>query len=271
MNDAFERSPSQIEEDIARTRSEMSRTLNALQRKLSPGQVVDGVLSQFASGSGEFAGGLARTVRANPVPVTLMGIGLGWLMVSAGRSPSDPVGGRSATVDHRESNTAERSEDRRLTSVAKGTGRRVRDMADTVRGKADGLRDNAARMGGRARVRAEQAQREVGRIVNRQPLLLGALGLTIGVALGASLPATRRENALLGETRDRLKDKAVESGKRRLGEARPVLDAAVQSAKGEAERLGMIAEPDDRSRDRESAKPAGDGTPKKTEPAVPTT
>ena len=265
MNHEIEKSPSEIEADIARTRSDMSRTLDALQRKLSPGQMLDGVLNQFASGSGEFASGLGRTIRANPVPATLMGIGLGWLMVSAGRGPSDHAGGQGATVDRRGIDTAGSEEHSRSRSGAAGAGRRVREAAVAVRDKAGDLRDSASRMGGQARDRAEQARHKVGRMVNQQPLMLGALGVAVGLALGASLPATRRENALLGETRDRLKEKALESGKQRLEEVRPVLEAAVQTAKEEAGRRGMIEEPNDRSRDRQSA----DDDASKTKSALP--
>jgi hypothetical protein len=47
-----ERSSREIERDIADTRSELRDTIDALQEKLSPGQLVDQMLDYFRSGGG---------------------------------------------------------------------------------------------------------------------------------------------------------------------------------------------------------------------------
>jgi len=79
-------SPEQIEQEISATRAEIDETLVALQNKLSPGQLLDQVLGYAKDGGGEFAANFGRTVRDNPVPVALLGLGVGWLMMS-GRGP----------------------------------------------------------------------------------------------------------------------------------------------------------------------------------------
>jgi hypothetical protein len=52
-------------------------------------------------------------------------------------------------------------------------------------------------------------------ILEEQPLILGALGIALGAAVGASLPRTEQEDRLLGETSDALtaqvKEKSAES------------------------------------------------------------
>lgn len=79
-------SPAAIENDIEQTRSDLAATLEALQRKLSPQQFVDQVVGYFRTGGvAEFAGNFGDTVKRNPVPVSLVGIGLAWLMYAGRR------------------------------------------------------------------------------------------------------------------------------------------------------------------------------------------
>lgn len=57
-----------------------------------PQNLVDPLLDQLQSGPGEFASNLGRSLKHNPFPFTLIGIGLTWLMAAnqGGRSePSD--------------------------------------------------------------------------------------------------------------------------------------------------------------------------------------
>jgi ElaB/YqjD/DUF883 family membrane-anchored ribosome-binding protein len=72
-----------IERDLERTRSRMDNRLSELQERLSPGQIVDDLLGYFrGSEGGDFARNLMDSVRNNPLPVALTGIGLTWLMAS---------------------------------------------------------------------------------------------------------------------------------------------------------------------------------------------
>lgn len=94
MSTRDEKRPAEVEQDIEQTRVSMDKTLDALQAKLSPGQLVDQVLAYTKqSGSGHYFSNLARTVQQNPLPVALVGLGLGWLMLSnsnASKRPSAP-------------------------------------------------------------------------------------------------------------------------------------------------------------------------------------
>ena len=82
MNEAQSRSPDELERDIARTRAAIDRTLTILQDKVSPAAVVDRALRSTREGGAEFASSVGRTARDNPVPLALLGISLGWLMLS---------------------------------------------------------------------------------------------------------------------------------------------------------------------------------------------
>ena len=92
------RSPDEIERDLQRTRAELSGTLEAIQSKLTPGQMMDQAL-QYARSSlpADFGRNLNEAVRNNPVPVALVGIGLAWMMIS-GRQGSVAHGGLGSTL-----------------------------------------------------------------------------------------------------------------------------------------------------------------------------
>lgn len=83
------RAPEDIEGEIEHTRSEMRETLDAIQSKLTPAQMMDEAMTYFRNGPGEFASNLGRIVRNNPVPMALVGVGLAWLAVSSTRRSSE--------------------------------------------------------------------------------------------------------------------------------------------------------------------------------------
>ena len=84
-----------IERDLEDTRSRLDATIDALQQKLSPGQMVDQAVTYFKEGGGvEFTNNLGRTVRDNPLPVLLIGAGIAWLAVSGTTGRRDTGGER---------------------------------------------------------------------------------------------------------------------------------------------------------------------------------
>ncbi len=75
-------------EEIEQTREEIDRTLLLLQGKLSPRELWDQAL-RSSGGARELSLNLGRTLRDNPIPATLLGISLIWLIV-AGMSDNRP-------------------------------------------------------------------------------------------------------------------------------------------------------------------------------------
>lgn len=72
-----------IEKDLERTRARMDDRLSELQERLSPGQVVDDLMAYFRGSEGaDFGRNLLASVKNNPLPAALTGIGLTWLMAS---------------------------------------------------------------------------------------------------------------------------------------------------------------------------------------------
>ena len=94
------RPPEEIERDIEATRAEMAETLDVIERKLAPGQLIDQAVDYLrAEGTGSRVG---EVIKRNPLPVVLIGVGLAWLALSelSGR-PGDPRGPRTAADDRR--------------------------------------------------------------------------------------------------------------------------------------------------------------------------
>lgn len=74
-----DRDPETIRREIRRTRGEMDDTVDELVERLSVGNLVDEVWHRLRrSGSG---GGVGTVLRDHPVPLALMGLGLGWMAV----------------------------------------------------------------------------------------------------------------------------------------------------------------------------------------------
>jgi hypothetical protein len=77
------RHPDEIESDIERTRA----TIDAIQDKLTPGQMMDQVFDYArTSMPADFGANLGNTIRDNPVPVALIGVGIAWLMMQGPQS-----------------------------------------------------------------------------------------------------------------------------------------------------------------------------------------
>src|SRR5688572_3959704 len=102
----------QLEREAEQTRAEIASMLEELRNRMTPGQIVDQILD-FARDStgGQFFHNLRRQIAENPVPVTLVGAGIAWLMLSGRngarralasdrRDMSDPYYGTEESGDY---------------------------------------------------------------------------------------------------------------------------------------------------------------------------
>jgi hypothetical protein len=86
------KSAAELEREIEAQRDRVESTIDQIQQKLSPGQMVDELLSYTKSGGGEFVSNLGRVAKNNPLPVALLGVSLAWLIARPGQGP---MGGNS--------------------------------------------------------------------------------------------------------------------------------------------------------------------------------
>lgn len=83
------RSAAALEREVDAERAKVSQTIDALQSKMSIGNVVDQVTEAVGAHGGEVARNLGRQMRDNPLPLLLTGIGLAWLMAGSGPRSAD--------------------------------------------------------------------------------------------------------------------------------------------------------------------------------------
>ena len=118
----------------------------------------------------------------------------------------------------------------------------ARSLRDGVRDGLGDLPEEARHRVVKARLAAIEAQHEVERQMRHagdyaqrnareHPLLVGALALGIGVALGAALPRTSTEDRMIGARRDRLMDEADRIFREEASKVRRVAEAAVEEGK----------------------------------------
>jgi len=259
-DDPRPQSPAEVEEQIRRTRAELALTLDALDRKLTARHLVEKGLDMFRDSvnTNETLHRSLDVIRANPVPVALIGLGTAWLIAS-----STGVAERIANDERVEAAR------RRVSDLASDIGNRAGELASDVAGRVglsggesdrplghtgypmldesgrnrgDGwmhqmtdAAQDAARTAGEAVNRAgsyagDGATRvadQVGAAFERNPLVVGAIGVMAGALIAALLPLTRFENEMLGTTRDELLQKAEEAGEQAIQKVR---DAASQAA-----------------------------------------
>lgn len=77
-----------LEQEVKDERARVDATLDEIQRRLTPGQLVDEVLHHGRGAGTDFVANLGRTLAANPVPTALVGVGLLWLLLTPRPQPT---------------------------------------------------------------------------------------------------------------------------------------------------------------------------------------
>lgn len=80
--DPGNKSAAELEREVEAQRARVEDDLDRLQDRLSPGQMMDQLFDYAKTGNGaEFTRNLGRSMRDNPIPLALMGVGMAWLMI----------------------------------------------------------------------------------------------------------------------------------------------------------------------------------------------
>lgn len=234
--------------DIAATRSEMADTVDELGERLAPSAVAERAgdavreatigrieskvndmtttASDLVSNAGETVQqtgeGIVDTIRRNPVPAALAGIGIGWLLIS--RSQGDG-GSRAWSSSRRPLRTSwvaaddgwRRTDRGPLDDVGETIGRRARGASAALGEMRDDARQSVGETLDDVGYRASRAADTVGstasetlaqaqRAVESNPLAFGAVAVAVGTAIGLALPATSAEKRMMGGAGGRLID-----------------------------------------------------------------
>jgi hypothetical protein len=243
LREDAEKDPDTLEREIDQTRAEMNQTLGALERRLTPGQIVDEAMGLFREHGRDFAANLGSSIKENPVPAMLAAVGIGWLMFGS-KHPSRPTSayGHYADYDPNDEGTVE--------GVGESIKSKMADAGEKVRGGAIAARDRLAdswtsskdavmgrmsQTAGMAQVQANRAREGFNTMLDEQPIILGALGLAVGAAIGAMLPSTEQENRLLGPARDKTFSQIKERGAEVYQQVRDKAENAVEKVQQAAQ------------------------------------
>lgn len=168
-------------------------------------------------------------------------------VASAASSAYDSVTGAAAGMRDAAYDVASGIGDRasRYADTAGHYAGRAGDYVGQARGMAGSLGDGASHAMASGRRRMHDLRDQAGhmgssiqRVAEEQPLILGAVGLAVGAALGAAFPSTRTENRLFGDTADRLKDEAYDLAAEQAERAHRM---AREAASVVGERIGEVS------------------------------
>ena len=246
----------QLRLELAHTRAQMSETVYALQSRANPTYVREQATEQVKNS------GLAQTVRDNPIPAALIGagmVGLAWL-IAGGRSQDAGTGsgqqslpgasygepyrqeypyGSPTSYDYGDSG----SEQGRVGRSAEQARQRAGEMSGQARERMSQAGDRTREQADRAQAQAqEQAQRAQGgfeRALQENPLAVGIAAMGIGAAVGLAIPSTAKESELMGETRDKLANRAQRQVQVASQRAQRVAQEARSAAEEEASRQDL--------------------------------
>ena len=221
----------QIRSDIEETRADMSETIEAIQDRLNPSNVVANATESVKSAATQRVRDMAETAtetaqqaidytreraseamgtaRQNSIPLALIGVGAAWLLTNRSRGGSQASRGSGyATVNEGRDSDRESPGRRDSWGYAEAS-----QPVTTVR-----------RMGRRR-------QNQLLRMIDENPLLVGAGALMLGAAFGLAVPETDSENEWMGNARDRLMNRARDVARGAADEMQNAASSVAEAAK----------------------------------------
>ena len=222
----------QIRADIEDTRAEMSQTINEIQERLSPehlmGQVKETVreatigkvervmdkvvdatepareaVGRAGTAIKETGISVADSMWRNPIPVALIGLGLGMLVMRTYRGNGSVYETGQTTPRRRQNFNSGQTQYGSTT----GTLNQVKETASDLADRSTAAISN---LGAKAKDSVSTVGERLGQALRDNPLAIGAVAVAAGTAVGLALPSTRIESEYVGEASEKLVDKASE-------------------------------------------------------------
>ena len=217
--------------------------------------------SRQSSATSDFVGGLQNAIQKNPVSAALIGMGVLW-MFTGGRNITAAAALFPAAAKATAAGAA--SGLQRSAEIAGDAGDALRSFGSSV---VDGVRDlsGAATSAGETATKAYDAvkdaaagpasrvtasvkgtdgftgtlQQNLTDAFERQPLLLGAIGLAIGAGMAAAVPRTQMETEMVGDAADRVKAHAAELASTTADKVTETAERTLEAVKQEAAAQGL--------------------------------
>jgi len=182
----------EIEAEIDRVRERMDATLDEIEQRLTPREMIrDGISSISRIEAGRYAFQLAALARRYPMPAAVAGIALAGIVL---------VRRRYSTARSVEEDAASASRLSRALDAAKET---MRDTSDAISGTAGNARakfsratagsmERASEVANRASKQVRRAGKRAQSFASERPMAVGAAALALSAAV-AALPYLRRK------------------------------------------------------------------------------
>jgi len=185
---------------------------------------------------------LLDTIYSNPLPATLAGVGIAWLLMNRSRSASTrargyagnggtraytpPIGSRVGETVGQVGAALGQATQQAGSAVAQGlhgvtdtagellegasgvATNVVHTAAEGVSQAAQTVADGASALADRAQAGAKRVERTFQRQLEDRPLAVGAAAVAIGTMVGCALPRTHAEDQLMGEVRTSMLSRA---------------------------------------------------------------
>lgn len=250
-------------------RTHLGATLDSLRHRLAPTTLKEQTMNRMTNRMSSGASHMGDMVRGNPVPLAMIGIGLGWMLLSrSGMDQRIAHSGAMRSVRSTAGSTARYARDTFYSAAGS-----VRDAAGSMYDRAGDMAsdayesagDAASRMtgsgtyddrtggpaghgmpqqhsqGGRSqggRSMTGSMSRQLGHVttsfwdlVEDHPLVAGVMGVALGAALGASIPGTRYEERWVGDYAGQVTNMAKEAAQDAVERGTRAAQAAAEAAR----------------------------------------
>ncbi len=202
---------------------------------------------------------LGHTIRKNPLPIALIGLGLGMLYMNKSEKRSQYRYNRNQNdydydredgynrreFSSRDNQSAMRDNQSTMSTAQNKLSDTAGAVSDTVSNAAGAVSDTVSDVAGKAYKQvgnigsqvkdvAGSAQDQYEYYMDENPLAVGAVALALGAAVGISIPSTRFEGELMGETRDNLMQKAEETARGTIDKVKSVAGEVTEKVKNVA-------------------------------------
>lgn len=175
MNSKNTKTSSKLKEEVRDELDKVNKDINQLQKRLTPGQVIDDAIYYPHGGNQQQ---MLQHFQANPIGTSFLTIGTLLLMEGETHQSYETIIKRDSgeTLDSMKAKYRSRKEE---------IGNKVKQLKDKVSGKAHQV--------------SNQVAGETQKVKKLSPLTYVALGAGLGVMTGAALPVSSKENEFLEE------------------------------------------------------------------------
>jgi ElaB/YqjD/DUF883 family membrane-anchored ribosome-binding protein len=231
-----------------------------------------GKVETMARTASDTAGGwrqsVVETIKANPMPAALVGLGVGWMLLNrptgsaasghdygtasgygygtrswAAGAPAGRYGNQTVAQDTGRAGAASGAQEKvgRVADQAQQTATHAaQNVQDTANQVMDQVQQTSGQLVDQVQEQASRAQSFLSHQLDENPLLVGAVAVAIGGVLAGTVRSTHQEDQILGTARDKMMGSARELTQDTMQKVGCVVDEVQSTAKEEARQQSLI-------------------------------